>query len=123
MCVCVCVCFEFEKGKKELEFESNLSATHRSSCKKNSELRSQPRRCSPAPLYENQEWWVKDYFIPRGTLPTHPATPKKGKYDMMDFLTNTLQYLSLKLPDLNPDFLFQRPPFLTSCMLYTMWLD
>ena len=52
---------------------------------------------------------LKNSFIPGGTLPTHPATPKKGKYDMMGFLTNTLQYFSLKLPDLNTDFLFLRP--------------
>ena len=30
----VYVCFEFEKGKRELEFGSNLSATHPSSGKK-----------------------------------------------------------------------------------------
>ena len=45
------------------------------------------------------------------TLSTHPATPKKGKYDMMGFLTNTFQYFSLKLSDLNADFLFLRPHF------------
>ena len=28
------MCFEFEKGKRELEFGSNLSATHLSSGKK-----------------------------------------------------------------------------------------
>ena len=64
------------------------------------------------PDLKNQEWWVKEFFfIPGGTLPTHPATPKKGKYDMMGFLTNILQYFSLKLPDLNVDFLFLRPHF------------
>ena len=31
---------------------------------------------------------LKNYFILGGTLPTHPATPKKGKYDMMCFLLN-----------------------------------
>ena len=58
---------------------------------------------------ENQEWWVKEFFHPRGTLPTHLVAPKKWKCDMMGFLTNTLQYV--RLPDLKVDLLFLRPHF------------
>ena len=37
----------------------------------------------------------KNSFTPGGTLPTHLVAPMKWKCDMMGFLTNTFQYLTL----------------------------
>ena len=58
------------------------------------------------PGLENQELWVKEFFYPWGTLPTHLVTPTKWTCDMMGFLTNTFQYV--RLPDLKADLFFLR---------------
>ena len=39
------------------------------------------------PGLENQEWWVKELFVPGGTLPTHPVcSPSLWTCDMRGLL-------------------------------------
>ena len=44
------------------------------------------------PGLENQEWWVKEFFIPGGTLPTHLVAPKKWTCHMCRKIYNLDRY-------------------------------